>query len=315
MAVTIDEFLRAWQLEGNPFATTNAEQEQQTLPSFFVRVKWFEHLVGKTTEPESFILFAPRGHGKTSHRIEVARLARQRRDNPALVVVFTDFDMLLEAGAAQITLQHYRDVICKRTIEALADELGQRPDFELALRRDRLLAAKFDALLFKFSVLRAYAQGITKGAVEALLESYNQTQLSTKEWLRELAALARQAGFACVYFLIDGVDEWPQTRTNPLAAVALLKPLLDSIGVLQECGFAFKFFLPLDLEPLLLQEHVGRFDRMRIEHLEWTPAELATMLAQRLVSQARGSGTSASALVRTFRDWCAVDYDIDRRLV
>ena len=87
MPISIDAYLKAQGFSAHPFATTNAEREVAVLPSFFIRVPWFDWLVGNPAQPESVILFAPQGYGKTSHRLEVARRASQRRRAPALAEI------------------------------------------------------------------------------------------------------------------------------------------------------------------------------------------------------------------------------------
>src|SRR5262249_51811173 len=107
MPISIDSYLEAQGFSAHPFATTSAEHEAAVLPSFFVRVDWFEWLVGNPAQPESVILFAPQGYGKTSHRLEVARRAGERRDIPALVVTLTDFSPLLETSVERVLLDSY----------------------------------------------------------------------------------------------------------------------------------------------------------------------------------------------------------------
>ncbi|NJL55310.1 hypothetical protein HC928_09095 [bacterium] len=85
-------FIRARGFSRDPFATTTAEQEKEFLPSCFVRAPWFNELVGDPRQPHTFLLFAPRGYGKTSHRVELKRILTE--DHAALVLELTDFNTL-----------------------------------------------------------------------------------------------------------------------------------------------------------------------------------------------------------------------------
>jgi hypothetical protein len=85
----------------------------------------------------------------------------------------------------------------------------------------------------------------------------------------------------------------------------MLSPLLDAPGVLQECGFAFKFFLPDSLEPVLHQQEIGRLDRLPLYRLAWTDEDLLHMLSQRLTSYSLISETSQTGYVNRFGDLCA----------
>src|SRR5215207_4673987 len=121
MGIKLKQFLDERGFQQNPFATTNAEQERASLSSFFVRAAWFDQLVGDPQMPESLILFAPQGHGKTSHRIEVGRRAGEHPDTPALVVTLNDFSMLLSDGLDHITINTYIAVLRRLCLEALDD--------------------------------------------------------------------------------------------------------------------------------------------------------------------------------------------------
>ncbi len=303
MPITLDAFLQSRRFNGNPFATTNAEQEREQLATYFVRVPWFEQLAGDPQHPESLILFAPQGYGKTSHRLEVARLAGQRRDTPALIVTFSDFDLLLQ-DHDQVHLEDYLVILRRLTLEALDAYLHQYPERSLRFQQDQALYARFCALLQNYVPLCLSRHPFTARLTNELVEAFQQTAMGTKEWLRILAQLAAAAGCASVYVLIDGVDEHTKTRNNLDLALRLLQPLLDAPGVLQECGFAFKFFLPDFLEALMRQQQVGRLDRIPVYHLQWNESDLRDMLSRRLTSFSLISATSNFGYVNAFSDLC-----------
>ncbi len=302
MSITLDAFLQSRRFNGNPFATTNAEQEREQLATYFVRASWFERLVGNPQHPESLILFAPQGYGKTSHRLEVARLAGQRRDTPALIVTFSDFDLLLN-DRDQVYLEDYLVILRRLTLEALDAYLHQHPERSLRFQQDQALYARFCALLQNYAPL-CFSQRYVPRLNEALAEAFQQTAMGIKEWLRILAQLAAAAGCASVYVLIDGVDEHTKTRNNLDLTLRLLQPLLDAPGVLQECGFAFKFFLPNFLEAPMRQQQVGRLDRIPVYHLQWNESDLRDMLSRRLTSFSLISATSNFGYVNAFSDLC-----------
>lgn len=303
MPISLDAFLQSRRFSGNPFATTNAEQEREQLAAYFVRVPWFEQLAGDPQHPESLILFAPRGYGKTSHRLEVARLAGQRRDTPALIVTFSDFDLLLN-HRDQVHLEDYLVILRRLTLEALDTYLHQYPERGLRFQQDQALYARFCALLQLYAPLCLSHPPVPPQLTDELVQAFQQTTMGIKEWLRTLAQLAAAAGCASVYVLIDGVDEHAATRNNPDMALRLLHPLLDAPGVLQECGFAFKFFLPEFLEASMQQQQIGRLDRIPVRRLQWNDAELRDMLSKRLTSFSLISATSNFGYVNTFSDLC-----------
>jgi hypothetical protein len=313
MPISIDAYLKAQGFSAHPFATTNAEREVAVLPSFFIRVAWFDWLVGNPAQPESVILFAPQGYGKTSHRLEVARRVGQRRRAPALVVTINDFSPLVHPSIEQVSLDSYLMMIRRATIEALDAHLALASPHHAQQQWDARTAAYFHALLLLFAPRRAIGRPAPPDA-DAYVEALRSEVIGPKEWLKELARLAGALGFASVYCLVDGVDELSETRGSPARMFRLLSPLLDAPGLLQECGFAFKFFLPQDIEVEMQQQRIGRLDRIPHRVLTWSEAQLLAMLSQRLISFNRSSGTSPLTRVRTFQDLCCADFDVDRYL-
>jgi hypothetical protein len=315
MPVTLDAFLRAWRFLGHPFATTNAGQEREQLAAYFVRVSWFDRLVGTPQHPESLILFAPTGYGKTSHRLEVARRANERRDAPALVVTFTDFELLMPEVSAAASISAYLPLIRQATLEALDDALHDAAERERSLRANQAAYARFCALLTLFAPLRMLGREPPPGLTDDMLTAFRDAQLSVKAWLNELSGLARAAGYASVYVLIDGVDELEETRDDDEMALQLLRPLLDAPWALQECGFAFKFFLPEALKSLMEQQRIGRLDRIRAYTLTWSNDDLRAMLSKRLIRYSLIGGARHNGHVTAFRDLCEPDVDADAYLV
>jgi len=317
MPIPLEKFVQAHHFKANPFGTTNAEQEQDHLSSFFVHVPWFDRLVGDTQRPESLLLFAPQGHGKTTHRIEVGRIAGDRRVNPALVVHFTDFDVLFEAQQQSPQSNPYLRLLQQKTLLVLDELIYTAPERGDRLQRDQAMRKRFHALLTMFAPLRAYERGFTRQHpdIAELVTAFEGMQMGMQLWLRELSGLTQAVGFSSVYVLIDGVDELAATRAVPQTALNLLRPLLDAPGVLQESGFAFKFFLPESVEALMRQHNVGRLDRIPLYTLRWTDSELHTMLSRRLVSYSLLSETNQIVAVQTLRDLCDDCFDIDSAFV
>jgi hypothetical protein len=323
MPINIDAFLHARGFRSNPFQYTNAEQEREQLASYFVRMHWFERLLGNPVFPESLLLFAPQGYGKTMHRLEVARIAGNRRIDPALVVNFTDFGMLLSGSNEHVEIEHYLALIRQCTLEALDTATQQHARRNKLLRESQTAYLRFCALLQMYAPLRFFDRNPPaneREEIERLVHAFQQTRLGIKDWLKELSHLAQAAGYASVYVLIDGIDETAQTRSNPATAAAMLGPLLDAPGVLQECGFAFKFFLPDSIESALHEQDIGRLDRLPHYRLNWSEDELRDMLAKRLTSYSLISETSQTGYVNQFDNLCASqgqhrDEDADQLLV
>ena len=313
MPIDITSFLQAQGFGEHPFATLNAEREREHLSSFFVRSASFYWLIGNPSKPESLILFAPRGFGKTSQRIELDRQLRQRPADPALVITLDDFGTLLTSSNASVTLGAYIDWIRSTTLETLADVLTRNP---LRHERFRLFPgaqARLHALLTRF--VPWCADSNAPPPDPRILLRFAQPAFGPKSWLLSLSELAKAAGFASVYCLLDGFDELAETSNSAEAQFSLLRPLLDAPGLIDECGFAFRFFLPDFVEQPMRAAKVGRLDRIFSRSLTWSNAELAQMLRDRLSSFNRSNSNTTFITIERFRDLCEPRYNVDEDLV
>jgi hypothetical protein len=74
-AVTLKytDLLQNLGFERDPFATTNADEEE-LLQDYFIEPPFFKAVYGDINRPKSTIVFAPRGGGKTAlkRRIEIS---------------------------------------------------------------------------------------------------------------------------------------------------------------------------------------------------------------------------------------------------
>lgn len=305
----LQRYLQAKGFSAHPFATTNAEEETDDLPSFFIRAAWFDQLVGDPKYPSSTILYAPQGYGKTSHRLEVARIASEpSREHRALVVVLDDVHVLLREP---VTIETYIRIIRRKTIDILKKQLSPER-LALLKQQDEMTLLRLEAFSRLYTPLQVRSSAEPGEIVAQMMQEYQQNDPGPREWLKEeLYPLVKLMGFASVYVLLDGLDESQATRDNTNVALQLLRPLLDAPGLLQGCGFAFKFFLPLSLKQPMQEQHIGRLDRIPQRLLSWSEAQLVDMLSQRLSNYSRVSETSAVGTVNSFRELCDVDFDPD----
>ncbi len=295
-------FIKAWGFRRDPFATTTAEQEKEFLPACFVRAPWFNELVGDPRQPHTFLLFAPRGYGKTSHRVELKRILTE--DYAALVLELTDLNTF---GAAP-TLEWYRDTIYQIALRQIAAQLDRTPAYRHAPQPDPHYQFLLDAQ-------RTFAPLDLRSPTPPSDSFQRHTrQWGMLQWMRQLAALASFAGYSGVYILIDGLDENVATTQHPEAMWSYIAPLLEAPNVLQESGIAFKFFIPDALAHYMRSNAKGRLDRLASRELEWNEPQLVSLLGSRLSTLSRISETANIGRVRAFADLCAVSYDVDLRL-
>lgn len=309
MQLSLATFLERRGFQHNPFETTRAERERDLLPGWFRPSLLFERLVGDPARPETCLLFAPTGHGKTSHRMEVARRVQERVEGPAIAVELTDFDVLLQHGIEHVTLDAYVAQIHRLFLEALVAQLYGSPERLRRLQADQASYATFCALLHLHAreLLAGFFLPPQLDEQAALLR---QQQRGARQRLATLVAIARAVGFVSIYILVDGVDELNETRHNPALMARTLAALLDAPGVLEAPGLAFKFFLPVELREVLLSEQIGRLDIFHAIPLSWSDDDLREMLATRLRMCSQLSSTSQGS-THCFSDLCAADLDVD----
>ena len=105
---------------------------------------------------------------------------------------------------------------------------------------------------------------------------------SPVEQLKEFIELLLFLDFDAAYILVDRVDELPETAESPQAGVALLRPLLKDLDLLELPHLAFKFFLPTEMQPAV--KSVIRTDRITLRHVTWADNDLRCLLEARLTA-------------------------------
>ncbi len=102
--------------------------------------------------------------------------------------------------------------------------------------------------------------------------------------LERWAAFMPMVGIKSMYVLVDGVDELMESADDPQYAHALIRPVLTNLKLMDGTHhLAFKFFLPTDMESVVLSDKKFRLDRgFVIQKIEWRPEDLINILRERL---------------------------------
>src|SRR5690625_3269794 len=93
----------------DPFAKVNADEEER-LEEYFIEPPFFKAVYGIPNDPKSYIVFAPRGGGKTALKRKL-ELASGRNDD-YLCVTYNTFDVTSKK-MADITLDYHLENIIK----------------------------------------------------------------------------------------------------------------------------------------------------------------------------------------------------------
>jgi hypothetical protein len=296
MPIDLEYYIQAKGFRADPFETSSAESEAGWLPALFVPTDVFPHLANN----HCAILFAPPGLGKTSHRMEVERIARDRVP-PHLVITFIDFDVLLDRGVDRLTLQDYIGVLRRAVLLELDEWLEAQADIERDFRRREHEYALFCALLESYVPERIHNKRNPSLAYNQETHT-SQRSISAREALEDLARLAKAAQFRGLYVLLDGFDEWATSAASAEVLLKLLRPLLGSPALLFNPDVTFKFFLPQSYEQEIVSQF--RLDKIRPYSLSWTDQQLLRFLANRLTIYSQISDTGQRGRVERFQTLC-----------
>jgi hypothetical protein len=316
------EFLRYYSglgFEDNPFAHTNADEEER-LPEYFVPPPYFEAVFGNPVKPKSFIVFAPRGGGKSAQRrmIELRSL-----ENNILTITYDNFDFPDVNKSSDIKLHHHLRRIIRFILTGLlvniystpesanllkkedkevflklaAEHLGDIKSADLTIALDSLksLKDKFkDVWNEWFPTIGLGIQSVLKllkpihdfGDNVANLNKFQDPDYkapdSLKFQLKLMVDLSQKLGWSSIYILVDKVDEASTTGNNAKDSFNLLEPLLRDLSLLEFSGMGFKLFLWDQLQPLC--QDVARTDRISQEDLNWDDQMLTALWEKRLLA-------------------------------
>ncbi len=294
------------------------------LPEYLVAHDTFEAI----WRDEVSFLFAPAGGGKSAFRARLAQACRAgeggRRVFP---IVYMLPESVVLAGESERLDAHLRE-IRRAAASELFLHLAHRPyeflDLDDAAKQtvrrllEQSLPQPLDHLLEQLGPygglnpearLRALAEPYDPGAVwlnppsEESLAKFRtavaETPLSKpaeaprdslEPWLNLLLSTLH---FEAVYLLVDGVDAYPETISNPGYALALIKPLLDQAGRWRERRLFVKAFLPIETKSAIQQAYPLLTSRKNTVIIRWTRSLLAELLRRRV---AAATGTEPASL-------------------
>lgn len=303
----LEEFLGSVELTGDPFAHTNADEEE-LLASYFVPPPYFNDVRGLPSTPKSCVVFAPRGGGKSAQR-RIIEIEATSDEAKYLCVLYERFPLGRPSVAA-----HLEEICLRLTVAALMNlEAADTGALLKEVDRDFLIGEaasldaigreKFDELVqsLKSDVRKAGDwlrdhSGPVKAVVAALLAKRGIELDPTLPWGPQMAKakeipplarldrhieLARAMGFESVYVLVDRLDETAGTATSPKAAIELVVDLLLDLKVMELPGLAVKVFA-WNLSHDHYVDCGGRSDRIREFSLAWSVQALEEMMSRRL---------------------------------
>lgn len=324
----LNEYLLANDFVEDPFASTNADTEE-LLKEYFVPPPYFDSVIGQPSNPQSHIVFAPRGGGKSAQRrmIEMAS-----EDASFLCVLHDTFPISGTATVQGATLDMHLRAIARKLLVAILVHLDEEPSgaklLNTDLRATLVLEATFQLGPLSAEEFHREVQSLKSlgrrasewlkahsGPIRPIINAiFKKADLEppdfdaadegvptapTESWnyrVGRLVEAALQLGYDSVYILIDKVDELPETSSDPAMAFALVSPLITNLPVLEMGGVGFKVFL-WDRSQDMYLENGGRPDRIKDFTLGWTPTSLSVMMDRRLAAHSDGRMRSLNQLM------------------
>jgi hypothetical protein len=314
--VSYVELLKRLGFEADPFAKTNADEEER-LNNYFIPPPFFNAVLGTPNTPKSALVFAPRGGGKTAlkRKIEI-----EGADGDFLCVTYNAFDVS-NIKLNNVTAAYHLTNIVRLVLVAVITAAAVRGVTELSSEDRHLLYLLTKIHLSKISttelkgaigavqtfpdqakelwnkfagplaiVINALLEKIGLGSAELKkFESQKGDVGSLTEQLRVLSRLSAQLGFPSIYVLIDKIDETPITN-GAANAFQFIAPIITDLQLLELQGYAFKCFL----WDRLLDDYqkVARPDRVKYYVLQWSDEQLRKMLSERLRAYSAGKISS-----------------------
>jgi hypothetical protein len=312
-------FLKNLGFDEDPFAHTNADEEAEILPTYFIPPPYFNTVFGDPDYPKSFLVFAPRGGGKSAQRIMIEKACI---DQSVLALTYDRFEFpdadnakdvrlsdhvyrILQFGLMGIlvTLSANRDVVSRLSknekemlLNLFTTYLGDMTEPQLQDTVKALKSLKDKVKEFWttwFPVAGTAIKVIFKKLLDLDVDAPGtfarmdvRKKQTAKQELENVINLAKKIGFRSIYVLIDRVDESELTGNNVTASFELIQTLLKDLDILELPGIGFKFFLWDQLEPLYNQ--IARPDRINHKILRWNNEMLEELWQKRLLAHSRG---------------------------
>jgi hypothetical protein len=135
---------------------------------------------------------------------------------------------------------------------------------------------------------------------------HSRAQVSPIDHIAQWAKLIHQLGIAATYVLVDGVDEFEESASDPRIAFAVIRPLLTNLRLMDGTPYlALKFFLPTHIEDLVRMDAAVRRDRGFIfENIVWSKEDLTKILRKRLAALKRKEDIDQDRLETSFDALC-----------
>ena len=234
---------------------------------------------------DSFTLYGTSGAGKTALRLFLQSNA------PSHVLTVPWFpepiaNEEINTHLAQAAMRQAIHCLLDRliTVGCLAERLPEPPDWVAAglawyLRRYLPMDANFyvESLSSNLAANEiAWYQSILERPERPIFKE----DISLNDQLRMLMRILNRANYHYVWWLVDGLEKWPEQADDYLAA--MIESLLSTLSLFDVPQYVFKLFVPMNYQNLIRNTSGVSRHRVREIVLQWTHHQLTTVLEKRI---------------------------------
>jgi DNA-binding response OmpR family regulator len=273
----LESWLTARGLRANPFQRWSADHDQD-LPRYFVDMGGFDEVL-RARGP--CIVFAQRGCGKTAQRQMLAAQCQPGSPSSDLLAIpytYSSFGPLLERANEDLddvgTMDHVAALLAKAIRIVSRVEHGRQSSSQ-GTPTAAGVSKELAELERRLAPYLPHATGEVATSIRGL---------GALEAIQRFGELVHELGIETCVVLVDGIDESPKTAGRPAETAAFLAPLLGTPPLLECLRWSFRFYLPLELRPVLYDCPWFHADRLEsVSTLSWDENSLGELLRQRLL--------------------------------
>lgn len=275
------------------------------------------------------------------HRGEVNRERRQDHASYVLSVPHIHLHQVLNMARQDapseetpaVRVEHHAVEIMRRAVPAIVDLIARAPELSnnirglpyaekqdlswLILNYSHYLNSLQARFLHSIGIgapveerpsmgFQAHRAPSTEQPIWENLLMQKRLQVSPLDHIGQWARLVRQSGISATYVLVDGVDEFEESASDPDTAFLLIRPLLTNLRLMDGTPYlALKFFLPDHIEHLVMMDQGVRRDRgFIVESIVWQQEDMIKILRKRLAALKRREDIDRDRLETGFDALC-----------
>lgn len=163
----------------SPFVHTDASNERENLPQYFIAPPFFEDVWGVPSDPRSCIVFAPTGAGKTAQNVMMQERSKSDADASVMCIVYDGFQRQGITSLANATLDKHLTALIRIGLVAILGSVAANGFASM-----RFSSAEREMLKRLF---RSYLANATNEQLDAAIKSIRTPVQKLSEFVEDIA--------------------------------------------------------------------------------------------------------------------------------